>query len=68
MTHTVVYNPGVGIIETTVQGTLTLSEAKEIILEIANWEKRRIVTYASAIIVKLPLTCQLFRSMIYRKC
>ena len=41
MTHTVVYNPGLGIIETTAQGTLTLSEAKEIILEIAQLGKEK---------------------------
>ena len=41
MTHTIVYNPGLGIIETTTQGTLTLSEAKEIILEIAQLGKEK---------------------------
>ena len=34
MTHTVTYNPGLGIIETIAQGKLTLDEAKEIISEI----------------------------------
>jgi hypothetical protein len=41
MTHAVVYNPGVGIIETTAQGTLSESEAKEIILEIAQLGKEK---------------------------
>jgi hypothetical protein len=35
MTHTVTYNPGLGVIETIAQGKLTLREAKEIIIEIA---------------------------------
>jgi hypothetical protein len=35
MTHRVAYNPELGVIETIAQGTLTLSEAKEIISEIA---------------------------------
>ncbi len=34
MTHTITYNPAVGIIETVVQGPITLSEAKEIVSEI----------------------------------
>jgi hypothetical protein len=34
MTHTVIYNPALGIIETVAQGNLNLSEAKEIIYEI----------------------------------
>lgn len=34
MTHTVIYNPVLGVIETVGQGKLTLSEAKEIITEI----------------------------------
>lgn len=35
MAYTVTYNPGLGVIETTAQGKLTLREAKEIIFEIA---------------------------------
>jgi hypothetical protein len=35
MTHTVTYNPDPGVIHTIAQGKLTLSEAKEIITEIA---------------------------------
>ena len=35
MTHTVTYNPALGVIETVAQGDLTSSEAKEIISEIS---------------------------------
>ena len=35
MTHTVTYNPRLGVIETIAHGKLTLREAKEIIFEIA---------------------------------